>query len=51
MCGLLAQGQAHAENEGETQAIAALLKAIHVDPYNLEVCRRMCGGSSSESIE
>jgi hypothetical protein len=29
-------GQCHAENEEETQAIAALLKAVEFDPYNLE---------------
>jgi peroxin-5 len=29
-------GQCHAENESESQAIAALLKAVEFDPYNLE---------------
>jgi Flp pilus assembly protein TadD len=29
-------GQCHAENEEERQAIAALLKAVELDPYNLE---------------
>jgi len=28
-------GQAHAENEAERQAIACLLKAVSLDPYNL----------------
>jgi peroxin-5 len=35
------QGQAHAENENEPQAIAALLRAVQVDPYNLEVRLRI----------
>eukprot|EP00455_Lapot_gusevi_P026840 TRINITY_DN2831_c0_g1_i1.p1 TRINITY_DN2831_c0_g1~~TRINITY_DN2831_c0_g1_i1.p1 ORF type:complete len:694 (-),score=222.17 TRINITY_DN2831_c0_g1_i1:74-2101(-) len=29
-------GQCHAENEEETSAIASLLKAVELDPYNLE---------------
>ena len=56
LCFVIAQeawrylGQAQAENEGETQAIAALLKAVSIDPYNLEALM-MLGVSYTNDLE
>jgi len=43
-------GQAQAENEDEAHAIAALLKAISIDPYNLPALM-MLGVSYTNDLE